>query len=236
MPFISAKESAVSFSGMYALAWRPGILHSEKGGEQMALLGIGILLFWVLIAPVTVHGTLAASRQITGALVIRVWGVPIVLTGGLCHNLEGKLVLSVHREGGGREHEQDPGSALAAVRKSIRFLRTANRFRDILFKSIHVMDIRCQIRVGTKDAAQTALLTAGVQGALKELGRLIGKTPHHFRVWADFSGRGTAGQADCILFARLGNLLAGTGFALAAYKKAEKQLEEESKWNIPSAI
>lgn len=202
----------------------------------MALLGIGLLLFGVLITPISLRLTVAVSQQATGAMVIRIWGMPIVLVGGIQRNMDGKLVLLFHREGSGNDHEGDPGSAITMMRQGLKFIKTANVARAYLKWSIHIEDLGCQVRVGTKDAAKTALLAAGLQVVLNQTGKLLGNIRHCFQVQTDFSGQGSAGQAHCILFARLGNLLLGSGLAFAAYKRAGKQIKEEATWNTPSAI
>lgn len=86
-------------------------------------------------------------------------------------------------------------------------LRGTGETRRFLLRHVRLEALEAALRIGSQDAARTALLCGGAQTAwslLPSAWRSLGR----FSVQPDFAGRGTAGKARCIISFRLGTIAA----------------------------
>lgn len=199
---------------------------------------IGMILFALLIAPVTIKIDIAVQKSLTGRLGIGVWGKEAVFHFTLVRDEKDELALRFERNGRFKSHSSGAGAAVSGLGQIVRVLRRGDRARKLLFKSIEVLRVRAVARISLQDAAKTALLTEAAREAAAQLSVLLTRKhiSHTFRTWPDFTFKGSACQGNCILFARLGNLALAAvlvGMLLKASAKQESDAKEAQKWNTP---
>lgn len=207
----------------------------------MGWLGVFLMVYFCLIAPVTIRLDAAAAKGLTGAVVIRVWGVPLILSLIISRTPEGKLMLNLRREGSTKNHQEDPRSAADRVRLVLSSLKRANWTRWFLAKVVRWEFIALRLRVSTGRADQTALIWGGLQGIISVLQEALDRRaiPSQLVVQADFSFKGSAAEAGCILFVRLGNLLAAGLLILIAVRRSRRAMQaqqtgEGTTWSTQS--
>lgn len=194
-------------------------------------------LFGLFIAPIVIRIDFAYQKSLTGAVNVSVWGFKIMFHFEAARDEAGKPALIYYRNGSLKRHNRSAGNAISMFSKVVKVLFKGNIAFKLLEKSVTVMRLRGVVRVSLKDAAQTALMAAFLQEGMRIVSHVLNgrHITHAFRIWPDFSAKGSACQGNCILFVRLGNLALVSlliGILMRRDKK-EKLTEEEEKWNTP---
>ncbi len=207
----------------------------------MAWLGILMAVFALGITPLGMRLDIAAGAHVSGAAVLTIWGLRIQVNVGLIRNEEGKLQLSLQRQGSPRQHSNGVSDIWHAIKRLIHFLKASEKTRAFWGKTITLQFLKLWVRIGFADASHTALSTGAVAAALSSVKKKANAKgiPFAYSAWPDFSGKPCAVQLSCILFMRLGNLFVGCAMAaisamVARFKMKKQQREEEKSWNTPS--
>lgn len=205
----------------------------------MAILGILMAVYALLITPLRLRVDVAAGAHLSGAAVLKIWGFRLQASMGLVRNDQGKLLLAFRRKDSPKQHSGSIGDTWQKLQYAFRFLKTSNRTRGFFAKTITILFVGLRARISLPNAAHTALGSGAASVVLSILRqRLHSKgVPCRLEVWPDFEQKPCAAQLSCILFMRLGNLLFGcamAGAALLAARIREKRREEEHAWSTPS--
>ena len=171
-----------------------------------------LLLFLLLIAPVTVRLDVRLLPAPEAVIVPRVWGLGPELRFRLADHRPVRVDRQgrVHPLRTGTGGPKPPLSAILEAAAHLELLR---------------LDIALSMGLG--DAARTALMTGGLQSlwyALPERWRRRAR----FQVRPDFLGGQGCLQARCMVFCRLGTLLYTALMLFISTRRPEP-------WNIPSA-
>ncbi len=207
----------------------------------MAFLGVFMAVYALLITPLHLRLDLAAGKHLSGALVLRVWGLRLQANLGLTRDDQGQLHLALRLKNSPKQHSGSVGDTWQLILRVFRLLHETGPTRSFFSKTLTILYVGLKARLGFSDAAQTAL-SAGAASIFLDIWRQklkVRKIPCNLQAWPDFAGKPCAAQLSCILFMRLGNLLVGcalAGFAAwAAYRREKKRnREEEHAWSTPS--
>ncbi len=207
----------------------------------MPLLGIFMVVYALLITPLQLRVDVAAGAHVSGALVLRIWGLHLQANVGLIRNEQGRLHLAFRLKGSPKQHSGSVADTWKKILVMIRMIRETNITKAFFTHTLSVLHVNLKARIGFSDAAYTAL-TAGSIGILLNLWRerLKLRGIHcSLNVWPDFEGNPCAAQFSCILFMRMGNLLLGCALASAAARAVRRRAkltssEEERAWSTPS--
>jgi hypothetical protein len=205
----------------------------------MAILGILLAVYALLITPLRLRLDVAAGAHFSGAAVLKIWGIRLQANMGLIRDDEGKLLLALRRKDSDKQHSGSIGDTWQTLQHALYFLREADRTRAFFAKTITVLFVGLRARISFPNAAHTAL-GSGAASVLLSIFRekLHSKgVPCRLEVWPDFEFKPCAAQLSCILFMRLGNLLFGcamAGIVLFIARIREKRREEDHAWSTPS--
>ncbi len=205
----------------------------------MAILGILLAVYALLITPLRLRLDIAAGAHFSGAAVLKIWGIRMQANMGLIRDNEGKLLLAFRRKNSNKQHSGSIGDTWQTLQYALQFLKTADRTRAFFAKTITVMFIGLRARISFPNAAHTALGSGAASVLLSIFKKNLHSrgVPCSLEVWPDFEGKPCAAQLSCILFMRLGNLLFGcamAGIALLIARIREKRREEDHAWTTPS--
>ncbi len=207
----------------------------------MAFLGIFMAVYAMLITPLHLRVDVAAGKHLSGAMVLHIWGLRLQANLGLVRDDAGQLHLALRMKGSPKEHSGSVVNTWHRGIQAVRFIRETEWARTFLSRTVTLLHVGLQARLGFPDAAQTAL-SAGAASILLDIWRhklKIRGIPCTLQAWPDFAGNPCAAQLSCILFMRLGNLLVGcvlAGFTVWAARRRQKKWnrEEERAWSTPS--
>ncbi len=207
----------------------------------MSLLGIFMVLYALAITPLHLRVDMAAGSHVTGAIVLHVWGIRLQANVGFERDEQKRLNLSFHFEGSPKRHSGNISDTWQGFLRVIRIIKETNITRALFTKTIQILHIGVETRIGFSNAAYTALIAGSVKIVMDILReRLRARGVHHnLQAWPDFQGNPCAIALSCILFIRLGNLLLGctlVGIAALVARRREKKTssEEERAWSTPS--
>ena len=207
----------------------------------MALLGIFMAVYALLITPLHLRLDVAAGTHVSGAIVLRIWGFHLQANVGLIRNEQGKLHLAFRMKGSQRQHSDSVADTWHRILVMIRLVRETNLTRAFFARTLSVLHMGLKARIGFSDAADTALAAGSIKIVLdiwRERLKLRG-VQCNLKVWPDFEGNPCAAQFSCILFMRMGNLLLGCALASVAARAARRRAkltgsEEDRAWSTPS--
>ncbi len=207
----------------------------------MASLGILMAVYALLITPLHLRIDVAVGKHLSGALVLRVWGLRMQANLGLLRDDAGQLHLAFRMKGSPKQHSGSVIGTWRRILKIIRFVKETELLQTHFSRTLDIMYVGLRTRLGFSDAARTALIygAASILMNIWQQKLNLRGIPSHLRAWPDFEGNPCAAQLSCILFMRLGNLLVGcalAGFAAFRARRREKKWnhEEERAWSTPS--
>ena len=207
----------------------------------MALLGIFMAVYALLITPLHLRVDIAAGAHVSGALVLRIWGFHVQANVGLVRNEQGKLHLAFRLKGSPKQHSGSVADTWKKIMIMIRLIRETNLTRTFFARTISVLHVDLKTRIGFSDAAYTALTAGSIRVLLDMWRERLRRSGIHcsLKAWPDFEGNPCAAQFSCILFMRMGNLLLGCALASAAAWAVRRRVklassEEDRAWSTPS--
>jgi len=165
------------------------------------LLFLSALFLFILATPVYAHIEAVADEEMAGTVTLQLLGIK----------------KKIHMK-------KQKGKAFMSLLDTGRMFMRANHAKRLLCLSVHVVEIRADIRIGLSDAAKTVLACA----VARELAAFLSqwfksrRIEHLLCVQANFSFAGCAMRFRGILFARLGNLLVLGVMALILAKEAKR--------------
>ncbi len=207
----------------------------------MALLGVFMAVYALLITPLHLRVDVAAGAHVSGAVILRIWGFHVQANVGLIRNEQGKLHLAFRLKGSPKQHSDSVADTWRRVLAMARLIRETNLTRAFFARTLSVMHVGLKARIGFSDAAYTALTAGSIRVLLDVWRQKLRQRGIHcsLKAWPDFEGNPCAAQFSCILFMRMGNLLLGCALASAAARAARRRAkltssEEDRAWSTPS--
>lgn len=183
-----------------------------------------VLLYAVCMATVRLRLRLDINRTPTLHITVTIWRLRLVYDAALVRKAEG-YTLTIRRHSQRSKSKDPTESTLQDARKAIAFIRSHPRTRAFLRAHTHLHSLRWAVRIGTQDAAWTALLS-GLLSFFSQLlsSRLGGDIRSEFSVRADYGCAAFLCSADCIIIFRFGHII---GVGLLALLEGCKALIEE---------
>lgn len=185
----------------------------------MNLYLLSLLIYSLMILPVSVHFRLRLGRQSGYRLEFRAAGLPLRRTG---------------------PPEDPDGETPVSRKKGLRKLLSADAAllrtltdRTVLRRFLHMLHLRkCTVllRLSMEDAALNALCFCGLR-TLTETLRLTGALPGVFccRMQADFSQNGTEALLEGIVGLRLGSLIPTMALMGSVYLRSRRQYAQDGR-------
>lgn len=170
-----------------------------------------LVLFLLLMTPISCRAEIRQAQGVRFRVLLRIWGIPLRID---------------HTSAPVRPKAPSPRQ-LRAGKHLLRVLPKMARPIRLLLRRTTLQALLVQVSLSLRDPAQTALTAA----FLAQLRLLLPESCRgHVRiaVTPDFLHEKSFWAARCIIFLRLGTIVAAAAMALTAWK-------EESAWNIPSA-
>lgn len=180
---------------------------------------LSLLIYSLMILPVSVHFRLRLGRQSGYRLEFRAVGLPLRRTGPP-----------------GAPQAETPVSRQKGLRKLLSadaaLLRTLTD-KAVLRRFLHMFHLRkCTVllRLSMEDAALNALCFCGLR-TLTETLRLTGALPGVFRcrMQADFSKNGTEALVEGIVGLRLGSLIPTMALMGSVYLRSRRQYAQDGR-------
>ena len=171
-----------------------------------------LILFILLISPVTVRLDIRLVHGAEAIIAPRVWG----LGPQLRFRLQDHRPVRIDRKGRGHPLRITGGSTGAPPPRALH--------RAISLLTLTQLDVALSVSLG--DAAHTALAAGGLQSVWQAL-PIAWRRRARFQVRPDFLGGQGGAQARCMVFCHLGTLLYAALMLFISSRRPET-------WNIPS--
>lgn len=195
-------------------------LHQEGGMRVLTYTALAFALFGALWwMPVRADGRVDMNRVPTLHLDCMIWKFRLAYD-AVVERREGSLALSIRKRGNKQKPDQSPETlvtTLKEIRSFLLFFRDHPRCTSSLRRCLNLRGMSVSLRVGTGDAAQTALLYGVCCAAVRCLAQWVFDVS---RVRAVVSVRGDQqaaflGSVRCIIEFHVGNIIgAAVWFAL----------------------
>lgn len=183
----------------------------------MSWIGWAYLIWILLIAPVTVQVRLMLGKEKGVFVLMHIWGIPFKLWPRPVH-------AAPMKKSSGRKLWIQAFLKQPQVRKAFNL--------GIQWQYVGIIGI-----LATPRADITALLWGSFQGVKNVLALWLKRKgiPCHFQLMPDFERQSTAIEGSCILFSRLGMLLAsGLMLVWAYWRIRAEEKGEADTWSIQS--
>lgn len=175
-----------------------------------------LVLFALLITPVTLRLDLRLAGETDALLAVRLWGVGPDLRYRLRRTEQGHRVFRVDKKGRERPLKGTTSASALPVLKLLRTVMRGDHARRRFFRGITLLRLDAAVNVSLGDAARTALTAGILQGLWRAL-PCSWRRRARLQVRPDFlNGRGSL-QARCIVFFHLGTLILTAALLLLSY-------------------
>ena len=174
-----------------------------------------LVLFLILITPVTVRLDFRYGQAIEALLAPRFWGLGPDLRFRMVKTEQGRRLFRIGKSGRSIPLKAAP----ASVKQNLTLLRVilrGNRARELFFHGLSLLQLDVALNVNLDNAARTALTAGGLQSLWRALPSAWRRRAR-LQVRPDFLGGQSNMQARCMVFFHLGTLFLTAAMLLLSY-------------------
>ena len=180
------------------------------------ILLVWLILFLLLIAPVTVRVDLHCVQSLRALIALRVWGIGPSLRYCVIKTDQGHRLLHLDRHGNPKPRTRPPSSSNKAALQILRQAFKTDLIRRYVFHGIALQQLDVALNISLDNAAQTALTAGGLQSVWRALPGAW-RRKARLQVRPDFlNGQGGL-QARCMVFFHLGTLFITAAMLLLSF-------------------